>query len=216
MNPPALSTMWLQNRYARLVDFFAAGQEMGFTGFELSHSLPLEMFAGFRPGDWQIAAVHDPCPRPAGAHPLNLASLDEEVRARSVQATRQTIDTAVRSGAPVVCLHAGHVEMSPSSTTWVSGSTRVTPRPWPTWAWNPWRPGLTPTAGYGRRMVGVHFHDIVGSRDHLVAGIGELDFAAIGRHIPAEAVRTCEFDWYFTPEEVKAGVRYLQETGCLP
>lgn len=39
MNPPALSTMWLQNRYDRLVDFFLAGRDMGFTRFELSHIL---------------------------------------------------------------------------------------------------------------------------------------------------------------------------------
>jgi sugar phosphate isomerase/epimerase len=295
--------MWLQNRYSRLVDFFAAGQAMGFTRFELSHILSVEMFDGFQPGDWQIVAVHDPCPRPADSHSLNLASLDEQVRARSVQVTRQTIDTAARYGAQLVCIHAGHVEMSRSYEiehrpgTGLRNRALAGLKDTPEYAAALGRLiearaqtqerhlealirsleellpyahqqgatlacevryhahempnfqemgiilrlfddsdlgfwfdtghaqalaylGLEPLdawlEAYGEHIVGVHFHDIVGSRDHLVAGVGELDFAAIAPRIPESTVRTCEFDWYFTPQEVQAGVRHLQEAGCLP
>jgi len=64
------------------------------------------------------------------------------------------------------------------------------------------------------RWLGVHLHDVVALRDHLVPGLGELDFAAIGRNLPPTAIRSCEVDWYFTPEEVVRGVRHLTRTGC--
>lgn len=297
MNPPALSTMWLQNRYDRLVDFFAAGREMGFTRFELSHIVSVKMIEDFRPGEWLIAAVHDPCPRPGDSRTLNLASPDEGVRGRSVEVSRETIDTAARAGAPLVCLHAGQVEMSRSYEFELRSRAQAGRRDTPEYAAALARlievraqtqdqhleallrslkelrsyagergirlacevryhahemPNFDETGvvlrhfsdptlgfwfdtghaqalahlglesldawleGYGDRILGVHFHDIVGLRDHLVAGIGELDFAAMAPRIPADAVRTCEFDWYFTPAEVQAGVRHLQETGCLP
>ncbi|MDW8318097.1 MAG: sugar phosphate isomerase/epimerase [Anaerolineae bacterium] len=58
---------------------------------------------------------------------------------------------------------------------------------------------------YAGRVVGVHFHDVVGLRDHLIPGLGELDFDAIVRRLPADAALTCEFDWYYEPEEVRQG-----------
>jgi sugar phosphate isomerase/epimerase len=65
------------------------------------------------------------------------------------------------------------------------------------------------------RIVGVHFHDSVGGRDHLVPPMGEISFPAIAQRLPADALRVCEFDWYFGREEVRAGRLYLQEVGCL-
>lgn len=69
--------------------------------------------------------------------------------------------------------------------------------------------GLTQHAAwleaYADRIVGVHFHDVVGLRDHLIPGLGELDFDAIARRLPADAALTCEFDWYYAPEEVQQG-----------
>lgn len=61
--------------------------------------------------------------------------------------------------------------------------------------------------------IGAHVHDIVGLRDHLVPGIGALDFAALAAQLPAGIVRTCEVDWYFSPAEVAAGVGHLRATG---
>ena len=79
--------------------------------------------------------------------------------------------------------------------------------------------GFTPheewLRSFASRMVGIHFHDVRGIEDHLVAGMGGLDFSAIAPYVPEEAIRTCEFDWPFTAEEIVAGVEHLRETGCL-
>jgi sugar phosphate isomerase/epimerase len=60
-------------------------------------------------------------------------------------------------------------------------------------------------AAYAGRIVGVHLHDTAGLRDHLLPGLGELDFDRILAALPPAAVLTCEFDWYFTPQEITAG-----------
>jgi sugar phosphate isomerase/epimerase len=68
---------------------------------------------------------------------------------------------------------------------------------------------------YASRIVGVHFHDVLGLRDHLLPGQGELDFAGMARWLPPAAARTCELDWYFTPHEILSGAQHLAATGCL-
>lgn len=64
-------------------------------------------------------------------------------------------------------------------------------------------------AAYGERIVGVHLHDTAGLRDHLLPGLGELDFARIAAALPRAAVLTCELDWYYTPQEIVAGARFV-------
>jgi sugar phosphate isomerase/epimerase len=60
------------------------------------------------------------------------------------------------------------------------------------------------------RLLGAHYHDIVGLRDHLLPGMGSLDFAAIARRMPPDALATLEVDWYFQPAEVMAGAEQLR------
>ena len=60
-------------------------------------------------------------------------------------------------------------------------------------------------AAYAERIVGVHCHDVVGLRDHLLPGQGELDFHTIAGSLPEQAVITCELDWYYSPEEIVRG-----------
>jgi sugar phosphate isomerase/epimerase len=64
-------------------------------------------------------------------------------------------------------------------------------------------------AAYAGRIVGVHLHDVAGLRDHLLPGLGELDFGRITAFVPRSAVLTCELDWYYTPQEILAGARYV-------
>ncbi|HEY66228.1 MAG TPA: TIM barrel protein [Caldilineae bacterium] len=66
------------------------------------------------------------------------------------------------------------------------------------------------------RIVGVHLHDVIGLHDHLLPGLGELDFAHIARYLPAAAVRTLELDWYYEEEELRAGLAHARATGCIP
>lgn len=65
------------------------------------------------------------------------------------------------------------------------------------------------------RWLGVHLHDCVGLRDHLVPGMGELDFAALARRFPASALRTCEIDWYFSAAEIASGLARLSADGWV-
>jgi len=68
---------------------------------------------------------------------------------------------------------------------------------------------------FGDRIFGVHLHDVVGLTDHLAAGLGQVDWELVARYLPAEALRTCEFQYTNSPEQVTAGVRWLIEKGCI-
>jgi sugar phosphate isomerase/epimerase len=68
---------------------------------------------------------------------------------------------------------------------------------------------------FASRMAGVHLHDIVGLQDHRVAGTGQMDWPMIASHLPADVIRTCEFDWPYGEEEIVSGVEYLRQMGCL-
>jgi sugar phosphate isomerase/epimerase len=297
MREPSLSTMWIQRRFDRLVEFFAAGRAMGFTQFELSHGLTAAMFEGVVPGQQTITSVHDPCPRPPEGNRVYLSSVDEEARTRAVAVAKATVDTACRFGAEAVVLHVGRVEVDrdlearlrelykqglAGTAEYAAAKAhliaaraeraaqhlpavvksleelisyarqrdivlglenRVYYLEVPTYEemaillerfdgppifyWHDTghaqvlaNLGFTPheewLRSFSSRMVGIHFHDVRGINDHLAAGRGDLNFRAIAPYVPEDAVRTCEFDWPFTAEEIVAGVEHLRKTGCLP
>ncbi len=68
---------------------------------------------------------------------------------------------------------------------------------------------------FGTRILGVHLHDVDGLTDHLAAGLGGIDWEMVARHLPRQALRTCEFQFSNSPEEVAAGLRWLEEMGCV-
>ena len=69
----------------------------------------------------------------------------------------------------------------------------------------------------GSRTVAAHLHDTRGLRDHLIPGHGDSDFALVAAHLPADALRVCELDWYFSADEIRDGVDYLARHGlCEP
>jgi sugar phosphate isomerase/epimerase len=287
--------MWLQRRFDHLVPFFDAGHEMGFQAFEFSHILYPRFFDGVEPGNYRIAAVHDPCPRPT-AGPGQLSALDEAERRRAVEVAKASIDTAVRFGAGAVVLHTGRVdgviqheqalralhlrgecgtpayaaarerlvsaraERAPAHLSAVRRSlqelaehaekhairvgleNRVAYFEMPSFEetqelldglpadvvgfWYDtgharvldnlgFIPYLTWAETFQSRMIGVHFHDVGGLRDHLLPGMAEIDFGAVASLVPENAVRTCEFDWHFAPVGVEAGVEHLRQAGCF-
>jgi sugar phosphate isomerase/epimerase len=65
------------------------------------------------------------------------------------------------------------------------------------------------------RLSGTHYHDVAGLRDHLIPGNGTIDWAGLAPLIPAHALPTCEFDWYYSSEEVRAGAARLASHGLL-
>jgi sugar phosphate isomerase/epimerase len=62
---------------------------------------------------------------------------------------------------------------------------------------------------FAGQMVGVHLHDAVGVTDHLVVGLGRVDWELVTRYLPASALRTCEFQPFNSPQQVAAGLRWL-------
>ncbi len=293
---PALSTMWLQTRYDRVVDFAAAARDIGFARIELSHILPVEMFDGFAPGVWDVAAVHHPCPLPPGRLPL-LSDPDPARRAAAVAASKVSIDTAARYGAPAVVFHIGDI---PELEYWedeLRSRTLARQQATPEYAAAlarfdrdraalkapylaaslaslqeladyagergvrlgletrefareipdiddmaflldalPSNVGLWLDTGHvavtarlgrasmmawlqrhGNRLIGLHLHDTFGLRDHLIPGLGDIDFALLGPYLRTDTVRTCELDWFYTPAELRAGVAHLVAAGvCDP
>jgi sugar phosphate isomerase/epimerase len=68
---------------------------------------------------------------------------------------------------------------------------------------------------FASRTIGVHLHDVQGITDHLAAGLGQIDWDMVARHLPADALRTCEFQATNSPEDVAAGVQWLVRKGIL-
>jgi HAD superfamily hydrolase (TIGR01549 family) len=68
---------------------------------------------------------------------------------------------------------------------------------------------------YSSRIIGTHLHDVVGTTDHYAPGLGTVDFDMVAKYLPENAFRTCEFQTFNTPEQVKAGLRFLVEHDCI-
>jgi sugar phosphate isomerase/epimerase len=62
---------------------------------------------------------------------------------------------------------------------------------------------------FGARTIGVHLHDVVGVKDHLAAGLGQVDWEMVASYLPAGALRTCEFQPFNSPQQVAAGLEWL-------
>jgi HAD superfamily hydrolase (TIGR01549 family) len=68
---------------------------------------------------------------------------------------------------------------------------------------------------YASRIIGVHLHDVTGVNDHQAPGLGEVDFRMVASYLPKEAYRVLEVQSFNTPEQVKAGLKILVDSGCV-
>ncbi len=68
---------------------------------------------------------------------------------------------------------------------------------------------------FGTRIVGTHLHDVIGTTDHYAPGLGEVDFDRVAAYLPEKAFRTCEFQEFNTPEQLRSGLRFLADHGCI-
>jgi HAD superfamily hydrolase (TIGR01549 family) len=68
---------------------------------------------------------------------------------------------------------------------------------------------------FAPRIIGTHLHDVRGTKDHYTPGLGDVDFDRVAAYLPESAFRTCEFQNFNSPEQVKAGLEFLFERGCI-
>jgi len=68
---------------------------------------------------------------------------------------------------------------------------------------------------YASAMLGVHLHDVKGIRDHLPAGLGEVDWAMVASYLPQDVIRTYEIRNHNTAEQVEASMCFLAAEGCV-
>jgi len=68
---------------------------------------------------------------------------------------------------------------------------------------------------FGRRMVGMHLHDVNGLTDHRVPGDGSVNFAKIAPYLPPTARRTLEVSAKYTLPQIRAGLDLLAGAGCV-
>jgi sugar phosphate isomerase/epimerase len=66
---------------------------------------------------------------------------------------------------------------------------------------------------YADRLLGIHFHDVNGRRDHLAPGKGTVDFSAIKAHLKEDAISIMELKPGTSDADVRAGISYLRELG---
>ncbi len=115
----ALSSFWMRERFARLRDGFETGLTLGFRSFELSGIDGDEFYSSIRPGEFEMATLHDPAPGPLHSVELRqrdvvLTSLDEVRRRQAVAIMKNSMEVAVRYGARVVVIHLGQTEARPA------------------------------------------------------------------------------------------------------
>jgi len=68
---------------------------------------------------------------------------------------------------------------------------------------------------YASRIIEAHLHDVIGVIDHHAPGLGEVDFKMVASYLPEDAIRNFELQAMNSPEQVKAGLKYLVDIGCV-
>jgi len=68
---------------------------------------------------------------------------------------------------------------------------------------------------FGPRISGVHLHDVKGLEDHFAPGLGDIDFKAVSKFIPASTVRTLEVRGNNSEADIRRGLEILHRAGIL-
>jgi sugar phosphate isomerase/epimerase len=65
---------------------------------------------------------------------------------------------------------------------------------------------------YGKRLCGIHLHDVRGFRDHLAPLKGELDFAGFKPYLTDSTIKVLEVHYPATSKEIVKAKKYLEKT----
>ncbi len=120
----ALSTRWNAHRHSQGEALVEEILELGFTHLELGYDLTFDLVPGImkmvQNKAVTVNSVHNYCPVPPGVpygHPelFLLTSRDKRIRETAIHYTIKTIEFAAQTGASIVLIHAGRLEI-PSMT----------------------------------------------------------------------------------------------------
>jgi sugar phosphate isomerase/epimerase len=118
----SFSTCWNSGRHTAGENMLREIKELGFDCVELGHGIRLSLMPGiqqmFDAGEVRFSSLHNFCPLPvevmvASPDCYQFSTIYPKERERAVKQTFQTIDFAVRLGAPFVVLHLGQVRIGP-------------------------------------------------------------------------------------------------------
>jgi len=114
----AFSTCWNSGRHTAGDEMLREIKDLGFDHVELGHGIRISLMPGiqemFDAGEVRFTSLHNFCPLPVevmGASPdcYQFSAAYPKERERAIKQTFQTVDFAVRLGAPFVVLHLGEV-----------------------------------------------------------------------------------------------------------
>lgn len=118
----SFSTCWNSGRHTSGDAMLREIKDLGFDMIELGHGIRISLMPGiqqmFNAGEVRFSSLHNFCPLPVevmGASPdcYQFSSIYPQERERAIKQTFNTIDFAVRLGAPFVVLHLGEVRIGP-------------------------------------------------------------------------------------------------------
>jgi len=118
----SFSTCWNSGRHTSGDAMLREIKDLGFDMIELGHGIRISLMPGiqqmFNDGEVRFSSLHNFCPLPVevmGASPdcYQFSSIYPQERERAIKQTFNTIDFAVRLGAPFVVLHLGEVRIGP-------------------------------------------------------------------------------------------------------
>ncbi len=66
---------------------------------------------------------------------------------------------------------------------------------------------------YREKIFGVHLHDVVGYKDHLAPGDGDVDFAFVNENLPNDVLQVLEIQPTVTADQIRSGLNYLAKAG---
>jgi sugar phosphate isomerase/epimerase len=117
----SFSTCWNSGRQKDGEEMIREILDLGFNRVELGHGIRMSLMEGvFRAAEKQLctfSSLHNFCPLPveitrASPDCYKFSAADERERDRALRHTYQTIDFAVRLGAPFVVLHLGRTSIA--------------------------------------------------------------------------------------------------------